>query len=166
MADSENVDQAVDTPVEDKAATAPAAEAPAPAPKAAPRKKLAEAAKEATSAASESDAAPAALPESSAEPLPIDAPEKDIDGFTAAVSSAVLRASVGSDPRWDLLASKRIPAVVAAMKEASNGDLSPSLRNQYAIAAMEGMVTIPRTPVDILAKRAYLAADAVIREQK
>lgn len=143
----------------------PVAETPQAPGNKATRKKLADVVREPATeqaAPAEKVEEPAAAKQESKE----EAPTAAVGEFEAAVTVAVLRASVGSDPRWDLLASKRIPSVVDAMRAASNGDLSmDSIRNRYAIAAMEGMVSIPRTPVDVLAKRAYLAADAVIREQ-
>jgi cytoskeletal protein RodZ len=82
--------------------------------------------------------------------------------FRHQVRLAFLRVAPAQDAEWAKMAGHRMPHLVSAMEQFSKGDLSLSLRNQYAIAALESMIPNQRINYEIMAKRAYTVADLVI----
>ncbi len=82
--------------------------------------------------------------------------------FRHQVRLAFLRIAPAQDAEWAKMAGHRLPHLVAAMEQFSKGDLSLSLRNQYAIAALESMIPNQRINYEIMAKRAYTVADLVV----
>jgi len=89
------------------------------------------------------------------------APESG-EEFRHLVRLAFLRVAPAQDAEWAKMAGHRMPHLVSAMEQFSKGDLSLSLRNQYAIAALESMIPNQRINYEIMAKRAYTVADLVV----
>lgn len=108
----------------------------------------------------QSAAAPESPPAGSA------APEAAVpdsgEEFRHQVRLAFLRVAPAQDAEWAKMANHRMPHLVGAMERFSGGDLSLSLRNQYAIAALESMIPNQRINYEIMAKRAYTVADLVV----